>query len=265
MKDLRLGMKGDEVGDWQSFLRGQGYYFGAIDDDFGGLTHDATILFQKAHKLGADGVVGQNTHYQAILLGLNDSSVTSTLFDFPKKPNFQPLVGNALREKMFGKFKFVNAPIKGNLEGIRITDDWESKNIIKVNLPALSKATNGQFTSMRFHKLAEGQLVKFFEELEKQNLHTKILSYAGAFYPRYIRGSRTQLSNHSWGTAFDINVPWNGLNHTPALMGQKGCVRELVPIANEFGFYWGGHFGKNVNGKMIGRMDGMHFEIAKLL
>jgi hypothetical protein len=165
-------------------------------------------------------------------------------------------VGNALREKMFGKFKFVNAPIKGNLEGIRITDDWESKNIIKVNLPALSKATNGQFTSMRFHKLAEGQLVKFFEELEKQNLHTKILSYAGAFYPRYIRGSRTQLSNHSWGTAFDINVPWNGLNHTPALMGQKGCVRELVPIANEFGFYWGGHFS---------RMDGMHFEIAKLL
>jgi hypothetical protein len=109
---------------------------------------------------------------------------------------------------------------------------------------------------MRFHKLAEGQLVKFFEELEKQNLHTKILSYAGAFYPRYIRGSRTQLSNHSWGTAFDINVPWNGLNHTPALMGQKGCVRELVPIANEFGFYWGGHFS---------RMDGMHFEIAKLL
>jgi hypothetical protein len=92
--------------------------------------------------------------------------------------------------------------------------------------------------------------------LEKQNLHTKILSYAGAFYPRYIRGSRTQLSNHSWGTAFDINVPWNGLNHTPALMGQKGCVRELVPIANEFGFYWGGHFS---------RMDGMHFEIAKLL
>jgi hypothetical protein len=39
-------------------------------------------------------------------------------------------------------------------------------------------------------------------------------------------------------------------------MGQKGCVRELVPIANEFGFYWGGHFS---------RMDGMHFEIAKLL
>jgi len=40
------------------------------------------------------------------------------------------------------------------------------------------------------------------------------------------------------------------------LVGQKGCVRELVPIAHENGFYWGGHFS---------RLDGMHFEIAKIL
>ncbi|MBP0575977.1 M15 family metallopeptidase [Mycobacterium tuberculosis] len=40
-------------------------------------------------------------------------------------------------------------------------------------------------------------------------------------------------------------------------MGAKGCVRELVPIANRFGFYWGGHFST--------RADGMHFEVAKLL
>jgi hypothetical protein len=33
-------------------------------------------------------------------------------------------------------------------------------------------------------------------------------------------------------------------------------VRELVEIANEWGFYWGGHFT---------RKDGMHFEIAKIL
>jgi hypothetical protein len=49
------------------------------------------------------------------------------------------------------------------------------------------------------------------------------------------------------------------------MIGEKGCVRELVPIANEHGFYWGGHFGSVVNGKMIGRMDGMHFEIAKII
>lgn len=64
-------------------------------------------------------------------------------------------------------------------------------------------------------------------------------------------------SNHAWGTAFDINVPWNGLGATPALVGARGSVRKLVPLANEHGFYWGGHFN--------GRPDGMHFEIAQIL
>ena len=35
----------------------------------------------------------------------------------------------------------------------------------------------------------------------------------------------------------------------------KGSVRQLVPIANELGFYWGGHFN---------RRDGMHFEMARI-
>jgi hypothetical protein len=39
-------------------------------------------------------------------------------------------------------------------------------------------------------------------------------------------------------------------------VGQKGSVRELVQIANNNGFYWGGHFS---------RKDGMHFEIAKVV
>jgi len=69
-----------------------------------------------------------------------------------------------------------------------------------------------------------------------------------------MRGS-TNLSRHAWGTAFDINVPWNGLNVVPPRVGDKGSVRELVTIANKHGFYWGGHFG---------RLDGMHFEIAVL-
>jgi hypothetical protein len=162
---------------------------------------------------------------------------------------------NASREKLFGKFAYHASPTADNPERIVITDDWAKKNIVKVSLPALSKATGGKYTSMYWHKSAEAQLVKFFEELEKQNLHTKILSFAGSYVPRFIRGSRSQLSNHSWGTAFDINVPYNGLNKTPALIGQKGCVRDLVPIAHEYGFYWGGNFS---------RPDGMHFEIAVL-
>jgi hypothetical protein len=84
-----------------------------------------------------------------------------------------------------------------------------------------------------------------------------VLTFGGSFVPRFIRGSRTVLSNHAFGSAFDINVAWNLLGNTPALVGQKGSVRPLVSIANEYGFYWGGHFNS--------RRDGMHFEVAKIL
>jgi hypothetical protein len=67
----------------------------------------------------------------------------------------------------------------------------------------------------------------------------------------------SKLSNHAFGSAFDINAKWNPLGHTPALVGKEGAVRKLVPIANDYGFYWGGHF--------TSRKDGMHFEVAKIL
>jgi hypothetical protein len=258
-KSIKLGVKNDLVGDWQSFLRGEGLYFNAIDDDFGNATEIATKKFQKKYNLKDDGVVGNSTFKKAIELGFHQNQVVISTTDnsnVPPKPNFTPITGNSTREKLFGKFDYKASPTKQNPEGIIITDDWESKNIVKVNLPALSKATNGKFTAMRWHNECEYQLVKMFERFEKENLHTKILSYAGAFYPRFIRGSRTELSNHSWGTSFDINVPYNGLNKVPAMIGEKGSVRELVPIANECGFYWGGHFS---------RKDGMHFEIAKII
>ena len=256
---IKKGDRNDLVGDWQSFLRGELIYFGEVDDDFGNKTHEATIKFQKKYGLTDDGIVGNGTYKKAIELGFHSEqglvSVTNN-DNFPPKPNFLPITGNATRDKLFGKIEYVATPSKQNPEGIRITNNFETENIVKVNLPALSKATGGAFKSMRFHKECEYQLVKMFERFEKENLHNRILSFAGAFYPRFIRGSRTQLSNHSWGTAFDINVPQNGLNKKPAMIGEKGCVRELVPIANECGFYWGGHFT---------RKDGMHFEIAKII
>jgi len=256
---LQLGDNNKSVGNWQSFLRGEKLYFSLIDNDFGNLTHLATIKFQEKYGLINDGIVGNLTYKKAIELGLYKNNINTSVpknENFPPKPNFSPITGNLVRDDLFGKILYNSSPTKTNPEKIIITNDWVEKNIIKVNLPALSKATNGLYKSMMWHKKCEYQLVKLFERLEKENLHTKILSYAGSFNPRFIRGSRTQLSNHAWGTAFDINVPYNGLNKVPALLGQKGCVRELVPIANECGFYWGGHFS---------RKDGMHFEIAKII
>lgn len=257
---LRKGMKGDRVGDWQSFLRGLNFYKGRIDDDFGEMTHKATKKFQKANGINDDGVVGRQTYGIAISQGFNTIILRDENDEkanwYPPKPDFEPLIGNASREKLFGKFKYEATPTSQNPEKITILDDWKSKNIEKVSLPALAEALDGKYSTMYWHKSTVHQLVGFFEAIHKEGLHKQIISYAGSYHPRFIRGSRKTLSNHSWGTAFDINAPQNWLNREPARIGQKGCLLELVPIANEFGFYWGGHFT---------RKDGMHFEIAKIL
>ena len=73
--------------------------------------------------------------------------------------------------------------------------------------------------------------------------------YAGCYYPRFIAGSTT-LSNHSFGLAFDINVPGN----------QRGTIGEIdrgvVAIFKSWGFAWGGDWGYT---------DPMHFELSALV
>ena len=98
-------------------------------------------------------------------------------------------------------------------------------------------------------------MVQLWKDWEAADLLHLVLTWEGSFVPRFVRGSRTTLSNHAFGSAFDINAPWNGLGIVPPLVGQKGSVRELVLLAHKYGFYWGGHFN---------RKDGMHFEVAFL-
>lgn len=258
---LRKGMKNELVGDWQAFLRSLNLYKSIIDDDFGNKTLEATKQFQRKHKLKDDGIVGPMTWAKAIAsgfhLGIEDITVSPLVsLNFPEKPSFPPLVTNAQREAVFGKITFKPNPTANNPEGIIITNSFEKDNIITVSIPQLAIATNGKYTCMRFHKECVYQLQQFFIEIEKKGLLHLVKTYAGAYYPRFVRGNRTVLSNHSYGTAFDINVAWNGLGKTPALVGQTGSVRELVPIANKWGFYWGGHFS---------RPDGMHFEVARII
>lgn len=253
---LKKGMYNDDVGDWQSFLRGLNFYYGKIDNDFGELTYIATKKFQSKYDLfPIDGIVGRKTWGKAINLGFNVELLEDDSY-YPPKPDFSPILGNKERMKIFGEFDYKASPIEGNPERIIVEGDWREENIVYVELPALAKATNGKHKGMYFHKLAKEQLIGFFAEIEKEGLHELIISFAGSYVPRFIRGSRTVLSNHSWGTAFDINAWQNWLNREPAQIGEEGCLLKLVPIANKWGFYWGGHFT---------RKDGMHFEIAKLM
>lgn len=259
MKVLRKGMQEPAVGKWQYFLRGINLYNSVVDDDFGNITHNATIKFQKKYKLGADGVVGRKTYSKAIFLGFGDfedDDKGKKSVNYPPKPtNIKPLLG-ASKEQTFGKIEYISAPTIKNPEAIKITNGYRKNNIVLFKNPYLAKILGGKYKRMRFHKDCKYQMLQLWKAWDKAGLLEGIISYGGTYIARYIRGSRTNLSNHAYGTAFDINIVWNRLGRTPALVGQKGCVRELVEIAEEWGFYWGGHFS---------RKDGMHFEIYKII
>ena len=257
---LRLGSRGQMVLAWQNFLVGQRLDPGEPDGVFGEKTVAATRAFQEKAGLDVDGVVGRQTLKKALARGfelIEEPAPDNTGSNFPLRPPFSPLVSNAQRQAVFGSYAYVHAPIASNRERIRILGTWETDNIVAVPIPQLKKTGIGRGApaTMRFHKLVAPQLQALWEAWEKAGLLKLVLTFEGAFVPRFIRGSTKTLSNHAFGSAFDINYRWNKLGARPALVGETGCVRELVPIAHQHGFYWGGHFD---------RQDGMHFEVAIL-
>ena len=66
---LRTGSRGQEVKDLQGRLQALGYYAGEIDGQFGAMTKEAVISFQKANGLDADGMVGSET--KSLLFSVN--------------------------------------------------------------------------------------------------------------------------------------------------------------------------------------------------
>ncbi|MEO5852965.1 MAG: M15 family metallopeptidase [Nocardioides sp.] len=127
------------------------------------------------------------------------------------------------------------------LGGGRIAPEqsWVSSHIATEPVPILG--------SMTCNRAMFPQLQAALSEIVDRGLAEAINpgEYAGCYYPRFIAGTQT-LSNHSFGLAFDINVPGN----------QRGTVGEIdrtvVSIFKRWGFAWGGDWGYT---------DPMHFEM----
>lgn len=260
---ITINSQGPEVERWQQFLVGSGHLKSVADGIFGPMTLKASVAFQKEHRLVTDDIVGPQTYAVALTLGLDPGLSDPVAPDddtiLPGKPPFKAITSSQ-KERLFGKIEFEPSPTGSNPEAIRITNGWDKDNIVTVTIPQLrgvpvfGKPSSGR---MRFNKKATEQLKAMWAAWEAAGLLDRILTYKGSYVPRFIRGSRTILSNHAYGTAFDINYQWNRLGRIPAPIGARGSVRELVGIANDHGFFWGGHFRS--------RPDGMHFEVAKII
>ena len=237
MRTLRRGMKGDDVALWQRWLGV------SADGVFGPVTEHATKSWQLAEGLEADGIVGPLSRARAVELGLDPTG------GFPERPNGVRRLTNARREALYGSFQYVAAPTDDNPEAIRILDGWEGRNIVRTVVPWPAGTR-----SVRFHRLGADRLVRLFEAWEAAGLLGDLKTFDGGYAPRFVRGSKTTLSNHSFGTAFDINAKWNARRTLGAPVGVEGSVRRLVPLAVAHGFYWGGWFSTP---------DPMHFELRE--
>jgi len=69
---------------------------------------------------------------------------------------------------------------------------------------------------------------------------------------RDVRGSTTTLSNHSSGTAIDLNATQHPLGKVGTFPIEK--VPMIRALAKKYGLIWGGDY--------RGRKDEMHFEVA---
>lgn len=244
IRSLRIGSKGRDVAVLQQFLIGQNIPFGLADGTYGPKTAKAVAVYQARHHLNADGIAGQRTLGHMIGRGL--ALVSDTELDVPAPPaDMRPLVSNEARQRRWGRFAYRAAPLSGNPENIEITDDWEDRHIVTITCPVFAK-------KVRLHRQVTDDYIAAMQEVIQLGKKELLLTHEGAFVPRFIRGSRVTLSNHAWGTAFDVNYNWNQLGHMPAYIGQRGSVRDLVPIFARHNFYWGGWF--------RARRDGMHFE-----
>ena len=68
---------------------------------------------------------------------------------------------------------------------------------------------------------------------------------------RMVRGTADKLSNHSSGTAIDLNAPKHALGKVGTFPPEK--VPMIRALATKYGLKWGGDY--------VNRKDEMHFEV----
>ena len=126
---------------------------------------------------------------------------------------------------------------------------FEARNMVLWDIPSYINAAIPALPNRLYcNKDLIHPLSQSFENLKETGYDKELKTWDGCFNIRKKRGSKS-TSLHSWGIAIDLNSAWNGFGKTPTLSP------EFVKCFTDAGFDWGGNFG---------RLDGMHFQLAKI-
>ena len=119
METIKKGSKGLIVGTWQEFLKNLDLYVYKVDNDFGNLTHNATVKFQSINGLVDDGIVGKNTWAKAYELGI----ITTDELEQPVSPEDFDLV---IKEAYMPKSEYRTTSEKKDWVFIHHTAGWNN-------------------------------------------------------------------------------------------------------------------------------------------
>lgn len=185
------------------------------------------------------------------------------------------MITHAQRTALFGSFTFERHPVPGNPEAVTIDQAWTRANLVSVRIPQLPVPAGSTAPrppapagrSATIHKLARLPLLALWAAWEREGLLHEPVPFNGAWVARFKRQSGTEaerarkcvilgpaaLSNHAWGTAFDIFAQALPLGR-PCTPGHR--MIAMAAVAKQLGWEWGGDY-KN-------RPDPMHLELVRL-
>lgn len=165
--------------------------------------------------------------------------LTSLLYARKKvPPSTLPYISNSVRDLWYGPIAFMNAPTASNPEGILITNNFK-QNIVRRLFPIIG--------TIDIHYQAVDSLDAILSEIAQKGWTSKVKQFDGSWVPRYVRGSQSSLSSHSYGTSIDLNARDNPRGSPPTT-----DQALLAPIFEKHGWYWGDRF--------TSIRDPMHFE-----
>ena len=136
---------------------------------------------------------------------------------------------------------------------------WESQNLVRLTPPFQMYYDHKPIKSIRIHRKIFDALGRIFATCwEKSGRQQKVIDewglsvFGGSYNYRLIRGSASNLSNHSYGAAIDLDPERNAMHDkTPHF---ALCKEVLDAFEYEYA-YWGNNF--------HGRPDAMHWEFVR--
>lgn len=145
----------------------------------------------------------------------------------------------------FGQFRY------RDLQGgrIEIEPAWQARNLIEIHLSAGPGSPVNR--TVTCHRAAAPAFQAAFDLIRRLGLGHLIETYDGLWVPRHkLWNPKLGLSNHSWGTAVDLNAATN-----PYGGEATQANRTLFEAAfKKASFIWGGNWKTK---------DGMHYELPR--